>query len=115
MLFAACATTRPASASRKQPNLASGAPTARRPPISPEHSVIGNTLARMIRSQRETRSISAPFGRFWVAMTAPQFETTELRDDMERSFAGETARRKLLESATRGRLTAPCAAVDRGN
>jgi hypothetical protein len=77
MLFAACAATRPKSASEKSSASAPGARAASRPPISAEMIVIGKTLARVIRSQRETGSISLSAERFWVRMISPQFDRAD--------------------------------------
>src|SRR2546427_6581605 len=73
MLFAACASTRPTSASENRSASAPGARAASRPPIIPERIVIGKTLARVIRSQRETGSICLSADRFCVRMISPQF------------------------------------------
>ncbi len=76
MLLAACASTRPKSASAKKSQLASagvGPATAKSPPSTPEVIVIGNTLARTISSQRETPSIVCSDDRFCVRSTSAQF------------------------------------------
>jgi len=77
MLLVACATTRPSTASAKYPQCGAGAvAAASRPPISPENSVIENTHARVMRSQRDTPSIARPSGRLPVASTCRQLSTS---------------------------------------
>src|SRR6266436_3244984 len=69
MLLLAWAITRPTSASAKSPHRGCGADAAaRRPPISPEVSVIENTHARVMRSQRDTASMRRPAGMLPLAM-----------------------------------------------
>src|SRR5215813_7837121 len=78
MLLAACAITRPTTASAHSARSAPGACAASRPPISPERIVIGNTLARVIRNQRETPSITLSGDRFWVRMISPQLRIADV-------------------------------------
>jgi hypothetical protein len=53
--------------------LASGERAASSPPIRPEKSVIGITLARVISSQRDTPSIAREDDRFCVSRISHQF------------------------------------------
>ena len=79
MLLAAWASTRPKSASARKNQLAVagvGPATASSPPSTPEVIVIGNTLARVISSQRETMSIVCSDERFCVRSTSAQLRHT---------------------------------------
>src|SRR5271157_5662477 len=91
MLFAACANTRPTIARAKKSQFACtgfGPATARRPPIAPEVRVMGKTLARVISSHFETRSMRRPWERFWVVSTSRQFSSTVAMETSEGKLLG---------------------------
>src|SRR5215469_1645284 len=120
MLFAACARTRPSIARAKKSQFAGtgyGPATARRPPIAPEVSVMGKTLARVISSHFETASMRRPWERFWVVSTSRQFSSTVAMENLQGAAAGglrqEAAallrsRHRALRTLTEPAITVLC-------
>lgn len=80
MLLDACATISPTKARKNKPGEAAGWWEASRPPTSADVSVIGKTLARMMRSQRDTASSAKPSGKFWVLRMAPHARSLVVKE-----------------------------------
>ncbi len=79
-----------------------GPATASSPPMAPEVSVIGNTLARMMRSHFEPRSMVRSAGRFWVVSTCFQLSSRVAMDPPEiGNVAGASGPGKMREHGHR--------------
>src|SRR5262245_2965892 len=109
MLFAACASTSPTTASRNSAQSTEGPPwtrfasTARRPPMSPDQMVIGNTAARVMTSHLPTVSSGLVAGGLAVSRISFQ-ASSRSRSGMV--VAGAGAARSMGSSGRAKRASA---------
>jgi hypothetical protein len=97
MLLHAWAITSPVSASANSPQRGADAlAAASNPPIRPDVSVMENTHARVMRSQRDTPSIARPRGRFPVATIWRQLSSSVPKPGVATAASGRTFVRSAM-------------------